>query len=79
MTQTMYNDNTAAMLGGGLFGGTFSMKVWALQITTSFPTEIAMKVCATIILSCVGGVFGLLAKDVYVHLIKPRIKIFNKK
>ena len=45
----------------------------------SFPTEFALKLIGTIILSCVGGVFGMMARDAYTHWIKPKIKTFNPK
>lgn len=44
----------------------------------TFPVEFALKLIGTVILSCVGGIFGMLARDLYTHWIKPKIKSFNQ-
>lgn len=45
----------------------------------TFPMEFGLKLIGTVILSCVGGIFGMMARDFYTHWIKPKIKSFNPK
>jgi hypothetical protein len=88
MNQEQAN-NLAAASGGAVFtvGGNHS--IWTerisdvpfelIQITGSqFAFEMMFKIFAAIVLAIVGGVFGLLGKDFYVYIIKPKIKAFKK-
>lgn len=45
----------------------------------TFQMEFGLKLIGTVILSCVGGIFGMMARDLYTHWIKPKIKSFNPK
>lgn len=45
----------------------------------TFPAEVALKMLATIFLAALGGVFGMLARDLYTYWIRPKIKMFNPK
>lgn len=70
----------AGWWGGFTVGGVSGVKIFMLQMNPfSFPAEFALKLIGTIILSCVGGVFGMLARDAYTHWIKPKINTFNHK
>jgi len=69
----------AGWWGGFTVGGVSGIKIFLLQMNPmSFPTEFALKLIGTVILSCVGGIFGMLARDLYTHWIKPKIKSFNQ-
>jgi hypothetical protein len=71
------SDLIAGFIGGTTAGGVVSIKVWFAQVMPqNIPADIALKIMATIIISFCGGVFGMLAKDVYTHIIKP--KLFKK-
>lgn len=71
------SDLISGFIGGSTAGGIVSIKVWFAQINaTNIPADIALKIVATIIISFCGGVFGMLAKDVYTNIIKP--KLFKK-
>jgi hypothetical protein len=84
-------DKAVAAAGGATFtiGGSHSIltssitdvPIQLLQITGSqFAFEMMFKIFAAIILAIVGGVFGLLGKDLYVYAIKPFfIKKFKPK
>lgn len=68
------SDLISAFIGGSAAGGIVSIKIWFAQISsTNIPADIALKIVATIIISFCGGVFGMLAKDVYTHVIKPKL------
>lgn len=70
----------AGWWGGFTVGGVSGVKIFMLQMNPfSFPAEFALKLIGTIILSCVGGVFGMMARDAYTHWIKPKITSFNPK
>lgn len=74
----MTNDQLAASTGGGLFGLISSIKIWGMQVVpnvmqTPVYVEVALKIFTTIFISVIGGVCGLLAKDLYVYMIKPKI------
>lgn len=83
-------DKAVAVAGGAVFtvGGSHSIFTqtitdapwYLIQITGSqFAFEMMFKIFAAIILAIVGGVFGLLGKDVYLYIIKPKIKAFKNK
>ena len=73
-----------AASGGATFTTIGSVDIWKeniidvplelLRITGGqFAFEIMLKSFATIILAIFGGIFGMLAKDIYSNLIKPKI------
>ena len=73
------NENAPSFLGGFLMGGSSSFYIWKdhflLQISTNdLLIEYAVKIAGTLILGLVGGLAGMLAKDIYRILKKKLFK-----
>lgn len=78
----MINENSAPFLGGFIMGSWSSLSLWDsitvyLQLTHTQVLEYyAFKLLGTMVLGLVGGLAGMLAKDLYRHF---KIKFFTKK
>lgn len=62
-------ERLAAIIGGGLFGMLGGFKIWGMTINLLY-WEFPFKLVGTITLAAVGGIVGLMARDLYHHKIK---------
>jgi hypothetical protein len=73
-----WNDNFVAAVNGSLFcsvAGQFTVvpKIMLQVNAVDFAFEFPVKLFATAILALVGGVLGVLGKDLYADYIRPRL------
>lgn len=74
------NEMIAGFCGGASFGVAGGLTLFPLDMTGFiFPLEFALKIFGTIMLASIGGIFGMLARDIYTYYLKPKIKKFNPK
>lgn len=56
------------------------MPGWILNMTGGeFAAQFAVRFVSTILLAIVGGLFGLVGKELYIHIVQPSFKRWLKK
>lgn len=64
----------AGFIGGALTGLAAGIKFFFLQAPIPTLSEVMIKLITTILLAGVGGIAGMLAKDLYIHWMQPWLK-----
>ena len=66
----------AGFVGGSLTGLAAGIKFFFLQAPIPTISEVLIKLITTILLAGLGGIAGMLSKDLYIHWMQPTVKKF---
>lgn len=68
-----HSNDLAAFIGGGIAAGMAKIMMGGI-LPPNFTSDIISKVLLTIIVSIVGGVVGMVSKDIYTVWLQPKFK-----